>query len=186
MNWTPLSEMPLSVKLLISCLLVTFALEALAAGIYTGKYVGFSYDALVRTYSEREPAHRRDGKESTNKFGEVPISLDEVEDTQHKVNLQLLLQDAHVHLFSHGVMGLLTGILFVWFQIPEKWKWALIPLPFLGGTLDFAGMFLIKYVADGFAYLVLGAGSLFGISFTIAFFRAFYEMWVLPILHKET
>lgn len=183
MNWTPLSQTSPAVKLLVSCFLITLALANLAAGIYTGKYIGLSYDALVKTYSEREPDRHHETKDSANEFGETAISLDEVEDTPHKVNLQLLLQDAHVHLFSHGVMSLCMGILFLWFQIPEPWKWVLIPLPFLGGTLDFAGMFLIKYVADGFAYMVLGAGSLMGISFAAAFFLAFYEMWVVPLRH---
>jgi len=104
----------------------------------------------------------------------------------HKVGLKLLLQDAHVHLFSHGVLALCIGILFLWSGLSTVWKLALIPLPFLAGTLDFAGMFLVKFVADGFAWLILFAGGLNGLSFSVAFFLACYEMWFLPLKNKKS
>lgn len=119
-----------------------------------------------------------------NEFGEIPITLDQIEEMPHKVDLKLLLQDAHVHLFSHGILSLLMGILFFWSQISERWKIILIPLPFLGGVLDFAGMFLVKFLADSFAYLIIFAGSLTGISFAIVFFISFYELWVVPFKNR--
>ncbi len=109
---------------------------------------------------------------------EVPITLDQIEEMPHKVDLKLLLQDAHVHLFSHGVLSLLMGVLLFWTQLSEKWKIILIPLPFIGGTLDFAAMFLVKFLADGFAYLIILSGMLTGISFMIVFFLSLYEMWI--------
>ncbi|MFQ5716452.1 MAG: hypothetical protein ACE5GQ_05065 [Nitrospinales bacterium] len=218
MKLTPLSRLPVSAKILITAFLITLAFGNVAAGVYTQKYVGISYQSLVETYSEREEGeenhshphpHPHEGEDSShfregangakpgglewekklmnmeaNKFGEIPITLDQIKEMPHKVDLKLLLQDAHVHLFSHGVLSLLMGILFFWSQIPERWKIVLIPLPFLGGVLDFAGMFLVKFLADGFAYLIIFAGSLTGISFAIVFFLSLYELWVVPFKNK--
>jgi len=178
MNLIPLSRLPLTVKVLLSCFLITLGFGNIAAGVYSQKYVGLSYDAMVQTYSERQTP-REDVGMPENVSGEIPITLGDIEQKPHTVNLQLLLQDAHVHIFSHGVLSLLLGILFIWTGFSKQWKLVLIPLPVLGGLLDFAGMFLVKFVADGFAYLILFAGTLMGVSFTIAFFRVLYELWFM-------
>lgn len=193
MKLIPLSNLPLSAKLLATCFLITLSFGNLAAGIYTQKYVGISYESLVETYSERPHAHDHavthahdGGPEHThaggsmNELGETPITLDQIREMPHRVDLKLLLQDAHVHLFSHGVLSLLMGGLLLWTRLSERWKIALVPLPFIGGTLDFAGMFLVKFVADGFAYLIVFSGTLMAISFVIVFFRTLYELWWMP------
>ena len=205
MKLVPLADLPLSAKLLVTCFLATLGFGNIAAGVYTQKYVGLSVESLVETYSERRDHPRKQStpdmnghlkemnehmKEMSehlkkmNEFGELPITLDQIKEMPHKVDLKLLLQDAHVHLFSHGVLCLTMGILFFWSQLPEKWKIVLIPLPFLGGTLDFVGMFLIKFVADGFAYLVLFSGALMGIGFMVVFFLTLYELWIIPLRSK--
>ncbi|MBI4383491.1 MAG: hypothetical protein HY579_05595 [Nitrospinae bacterium] len=181
MKLPPLSGLPLSAKLLVTCFLVTLSFGNVAAGIYTQKYVGISIESLVETYSERDrehggAPHTHDGSPA-NRFGETPITLDQVREMKHHVDLKLLLQDAHVHLFSHGVLSMFLGILVFWTRLPEKWKIALIPLPFLGGTLDFAGMFLVKFAADAFAYLIIASGTLTGTSFVVVFLVVNYELW---------
>lgn len=195
MKFLPLSQSPLSTRVLITSFLITLALGNVAAGVYTQKYVGISYESLVETYSERDRgpimqhSHGDEGKHlhamgAGAEYGEVPISLEDIREMPHKVDLKLLLQDTHVHIFSHGVLNLLLGCLILLTQIQEKWKVILIPLPFLGGVLDFGGMFLVKYVADGFAYLIIFAGALSGICFIIVFFLLLYEMWILPFRHR--
>ena len=190
-----LSHLPVSAKVLVTCFLITLGFGNIAAGVYTQKYVVISYESLVDTYSGREHdhphphphPHEEEGlapstmRTPANEYGEIPITLDQVKEMPHRVDLKLLLQDAHVHLFSHGVLSLLMGVLLLGTRLSETWKIILIPLPFLGGTLDFAGMFLLKFVADGFAYLVIAAGSLTGISFVIVFFLSLYELWILPL-----
>lgn len=194
MKLIPLCKLPLSAKVLMTCFLITLGFGNIAAGVYTQKYVGISYESLVQTYSEREAEHDHPHPQESPEAlssptrdyeatGEIPITLDQIEEMPHKVDLKLLLQDAHVHLFSHGVLSLLMGALLFWTQISERWKIILIPLPFLGGTLDFAGMFLVKFLADGFAYLIIFAGTLTGISFAIVFFISLYEMWILSPNH---
>ncbi|MBI4388749.1 MAG: hypothetical protein HY580_01100 [Nitrospinae bacterium] len=191
MKLPPLSGLPLSAKLLVTCFLVTLAFGNVTAGIYTQKYVGISAASLVETYSERGrehdgAAHAHDGGAPhthdggpADRSGETPITLDQVREMKHRVDLKLLLQDAHVHLFSHGVLSMFLGVLVLWTRLPEKWKIALIPLPFLGGTLDFAGMFLVKYAADAFAYLIIASGALTGTAFAAVFFIVNYELWFL-------
>lgn len=183
MKFTPLRLLPLTVKVLITCFLVTLSLGNIAAGVYTQKYVVISYESLVETYSEKDDVEVVAPSLSahTNEFGEREITLDQVREMPHRVSLKLLLQDAHVHLFSHGVLSLLIGILFLWTQLPERWKLILIPMPFLGGTLDFVGMFLVKFLADGFAYLIIFSGALTAVSFLIVFFVSMYEMWFSKI-----
>lgn len=191
-----MSRLPMSAKVLVTAFLITLGCGNIAAVVFTQKYVGISYESLVETYSEREdhlhphphPHPHEEGEDHAqspaNERGEIPITLDQVQEIPHKVDLKLLLQDAHVHLFSHGILSLLMGILIFWSQIPERWKIILIPLPFLGGTLDFAAMFLVKFVADGFAYMIIAAGSLMGISFAIVFFISLYELWIVPLKNK--
>lgn len=196
MQLIPMSQLPMSAKVLVTAFLITLGFGNVAAVVYTQNYIGISYESLVETYSEREdhihphphPHPHDEGEDHAqsraNERGEIPITLDQVEEMPHKVDLKLLLQDAHVHLFSHGILSLLMGILLFWSQIPERWKIILIPLPFLGGTLDFAAMFLVKFVADGFAYMIIAAGSLMGISFAIVFFISLYELWIVPLKNK--
>lgn len=206
MNKLPhLSDFPLAVRLLITSFLLTLGLEYAVAGLYTQQQFGFSYKSLVSTFSESQkgkeqhmmemekhlsdmekhfremgiPMNQQDSAAApkANQFGETEITLEQVEEMPHRVDLKLLLQDGHVHFFSIGAMNLLMGACLLFTRLSDRWKIILTPLPFAFSIVNYASMFMIKYVADSFAYLILLSGILMGVSFAFEFFYTLYEIW---------
>lgn len=199
-----LSDFPLAVKLLVTSFLLTLGLEYGVAGLYTQQQFGFSYQSIVGTFSESkkgkeqhmmemekhfsdmekhlremEAMSPQDNKVAPkdNQFGETEITLDQVQEMPHRVDLKLLLQDGHVHFFSIGAMNLLMGACLLFTRLSDRWKVVLTPLPFAFSVVNYASMFMIKYVADSFAYLILLSGVLMGVSFAFEFFYTLYEIW---------
>src|SRR5574342_243103 len=84
-------------KVLVTCLLATLGLSYLFGGWMVALYAGFTPRQVAETYGGRE-MHMAMPPDSTVVV-EHPMTLSEIAATDHhEVDLDLLIQDTHVHL----------------------------------------------------------------------------------------
>ncbi len=95
----------------------------------------------------------------------------------HVVDLDLLVQDTHVHVPMYGVIAALLSLVVLGLSLPRNAGFALITLLFAAPWLDFAGMWLVKLVSPAFAIVTVAGGWAMGLGYTIVTIIAIRQMW---------
>jgi hypothetical protein len=165
-----------AVKWLVTCLLATFGVAYLFGAWMVGLYAGFTPRSVAATYAEStRPMHMP--PDSTLVI-QRPIPLSELaEDEHHTVDRDLLIQDTHVHVPMYGVIAAALSLIVLGLGLPRPAGLALITLLFAAPWLDFAGMWLTKLVAPGFAVVTLIGGWAMGLGYLIVATTALWQMW---------
>ena len=164
------------VKWLVTCLLATFGLAYLFGGWMVGLYAGFSPHNVAMTYASPEMWMAM--PPPTTVVIEHPMALREfgMED-HHMVDLNLLVQDTHVHVPMYGVIAAVLSLVVLGLGVSTRWNYGLITLLFAAPWLDFAGMWLTKLVSPHFALLTVAGGWAMGLGYTIVAGAALWRMW---------
>ena len=68
-------------------------------------------------------------------------------------------------------------MVFSFASLGEKWKVAIVSVPFLALLVDFGSRYLAKYYPN-VVYLMLVSGALLGFSFAVMIVVPLYEMWL--------
>ena len=89
----------------------------------------------------------------------------------------LLVQDTHVHIPMYGVIAAALSAVVLGLALPSWAGFGLITLLFAAPWLDFAGMWLTKLVAPGFALVTLAGGWAMGLGYGIVTALAMWQMW---------
>ena len=163
MKFSPLSEANLSFKVLASLLLLTVIIGYVFGLINIYNNTGFSYTGVATHY-------RGDVKELS-----VP----------REFAFAKLIHEHHVHLFSLAMLFFMTGMIFILTGLPEPVKVILVAMPFLGMLFDFTSFWLLVFVSPVFALFAMVFGACMGISFFLIIGRPLYEMWILPVWHRQ-
>ncbi len=88
-----------------------------------------------------------------------------------------LVRVSHIHLFGLTFIFFITASIFIHAYIRQEWlKITIIVMPFISIIIDVASWYITK-VFEPFAWVVIGSGSLMGISFALMFFISLYQMW---------
>ncbi len=87
----------------------------------------------------------------------VDYYLGSEEDFTQPVSYQSLLEVAHFHLFSMGILVLILTHLMLFVPLPVRLKIWLIGLTFCAAVANEAGGWLVRFVHPGFAYFKIGA-----------------------------
>ncbi|MGH7548012.1 MAG: hypothetical protein ACREMM_07550 [Gemmatimonadales bacterium] len=164
------------VKWLVTCLLATFGVSYVFGAWMVRLYAGFTPNSVAATYAEPE-MHMRMPPDTTVVV-QRPVTLAELtEGEHHTVDRDLLIQDTHVHLPMYGVIAGALSLVVVGLALPRWTGFGLISLLFAAPWLDFAGMWLTKLVARGFAVVTLAGGWAMGLGYTIVTAIALWQMW---------
>lgn len=173
-----LGRVDVRMKWLVTCLLATFGLAYLFGGVMVALYSGFTPARVARTYVE--PA-RSIAPESTmvmehqmqmSDFGTMDSS------DAHLVDTKLLVQDTHVHVPMYGVIAAALSLVVLGLGLPRAWGIALITLLFAAPWLDFAGMWLTKFVSPHGALLTVAGGFAMGLGYLLVTALAVRRMWL--------
>lgn len=92
------------------------------------------------------------------------------------VSLHTLMRVSHIHLFGIGLILLSVGMIFRRVMMRGWLKATLILLPFFAVFIDIAAWFLTKW-DPMYAYTVVLAGALMGVSLTVQILISLYQMW---------
>jgi hypothetical protein len=167
----------LRVKWLVTCLLATFGLAYLFGAWMVSLYAGFTPQSVAETYAERPMAMAMPPETTVVVQHGLTLADFAKEDEHHTVDLNLLVQDTHVHVPMYGVIAAALSLVVLGLALPRRAGFALITLLFAAPWLDFAGMWLTKLVAPGFAVVTVLGGWAMGLAYTIVTVVAMWQMW---------
>src|SRR5213080_1338993 len=150
---------------LVTCLLGTFGVAYLFGAWMVGLYAGFTPRSVAATYRGPEMPMC------------MPPETTVVVEPAHTVDRDLLVQDTHVHIPMYGVIAAALSAVVLGLVLPSWAGFGLITLLFAAPWLDFAGMWLTKLVAPGFALVTLAGGWAMGLGYGIVTALAMWQMW---------
>ena len=90
--------------------------------------------------------------------------------------LPALIRVSHIHLFGIAFILYFIGRIFILSDINVTIKRITVAIPFVAMLLDVMSWYVTKYV-PGFAYVVVSAGALMGISMGAQILVSLYQMW---------
>ena len=93
------------------------------------------------------------------------------------VDMFSLVRVSHIHLFGLTFIFFIATSIFIHAYIRQEWlKITIIVVPFISIIIDVASWYITK-IFEPFAWVVIGSGSLMGLSFGLMFFISLYQMW---------
>ena len=96
-------------------------------------------------------------------------------------DLYTLVRVSHIHLFGLTFIFFIVGFIFSHAYVRPLWlKWTLIAAPFAGVVMDVLGWYVTK-VFPPFAWGVLIAGVINGLSFAAMWAISMYQMWLYKV-----
>jgi hypothetical protein len=166
------------VRLLVTLLLLTFGASYAFGAWMVGIYAGFGPKGVAETFGPagERPMAMQMPPESTTVM-EHAITPADLEEEHHHVDLELLVQDTHVHLPMYAILAACLAVIALGLALPRWAGFALIMLLFAAPWLDFAGMWLTKLAAPGFAILTVAGGWAMALGYIIVAALATYQMW---------
>jgi len=228
------SELPWSVRVLYTAVLLVLGLAYLFAGIYLihsysskdGNPMTLSYDDIVIAYSGSGKGSRlegalrgsmsamlpfdergtlldwaREGADRTKFEAGIRPILDKrclachdgsnpnlpnlnghdnvlkVTEADTGTALFTLVRVSHIHLFGLTLVFFLVGTIFSHAYVRPVWfKCSVVALPFISLVLDISSWYFTK-LYNPFAWVVMIAGGVMGLSFTYMWFVSMHQMW---------
>ena len=96
-------------------------------------------------------------------------------------DLFTLVRVSHIHLFGLTFIFFIVGFIFSHAYLRPVWlKSLIIILPFLGVISDVLGWYVTK-VFTPFAWVVMIAGAVNGLSFAVMWVISMYQMWIYRV-----
>ncbi|GAV21120.1 hypothetical protein MMIC_P2100 [Mariprofundus micogutta] len=92
-------------------------------------------------------------------------------------SVESLVRVSHIHLFGIAFILFFVGRIFILCEMPVMIKRVTVAVPFLAILVDILSWYITKYI-PGFAFVVVLAGGLMGISLTIQILVSMYQMWL--------
>lgn len=168
----------LRVRWLVTLLLATLGASYLFGAWMVGLYAGFSTREVAETYGAAgEMPMVMQMPPETTMVTERPISMAEMTEEHHHVDLDLLVQDTHVHMPMYAVIAACLSVIVLGLAIPRAAGMSIIALLFAAPWLDFAGMWLTKLASPRFAFVTLAGGWAMALGYLIVAALATYQMW---------
>ena len=173
-----LRQSDVRVRWLVTLLLATIGTSYLFGAWMVGLYAGYSPRKVAETYGPAgEMPMTMQMPPDTTLVTERPISMAEMGEEQHHVDLDLLVQDTHVHMPMYAVIAACLSVIALGLSIPRWAGLSIIALLFAAPWLDFAGMWLTKLASPGFAIVTLAGGWAMALGYVIVAAIATYQMW---------
>lgn len=97
-------------------------------------------------------------------------------ETDTGASLPALVRVTHIHMFGIAFLLFFVGRIFILCEMRVWVKRVTVAIPFLAMLLDILSWYVTK-VYPGFAYVVVSAGGLMGISIAFQILISIYQMW---------
>ena len=104
-------------------------------------------------------------------------------------NVFTLVRVSHIHLFGLTFIFFIMGLMYSHAYVRPVWfKCTIVALPFVAITLDVSSWYFTK-LYHPFAWVVMGAGALMGLSFAFMWVTTMYQLWFaatpLAVNHRK-
>ena len=191
-RWPTLAQLPIPVKALISCIILTMIVAMLGA---LGQIV--IHDIIPTFFAESsamvsagmpmegmQDSGSTDPEISGSERGDLfsddtPVPAEKAHSMPFYKTEQFVwtLKWTHIHLFGMNMIFIFMGIIAIFLDVGIRWKTLLVVMPFAGVLIDIATMWLKGFVSPAFFWLHIAGGGLFGFTFFYVSIRSFWEMW---------
>lgn len=170
-----LASAPPAVRWVVTLYLALLGIAYVFGLMMVVLWAGLTPQELARTY--REPKAGVAGEQP--QVSERPIDLSQAlaREEVHQIDTRLLVQDTHVHVPVYALIALSLSGIALGLSWRPRFQMVLVFTLFAGPVLDFLGMWLTKFVADGFAYLTLLGGWLMAAAYLIVSVTAIRQIW---------
>ena len=190
-----LSTLPISAKILVTCVLLTLGTGYIFALTNVALQIGFKSEEVTLHYYGNEATRialeeMQALKESDAEPGVVEedaMSFDELEEGDPIVaetivpvpSFDKLVGEGHFHLFGYTSIFFLCGLIILIAELKPMYKRVLIAAPFLASVLDIWSMLLTRFVGAGFAWMLMISGAVMALSFLLVIVIGMYQTWIL-------
>lgn len=192
-----LANMPMSVKLLFTAVLMTLGTGYIFALANVALKVGFSSEEVALRYYGNEASREvlreiEEGAVATEDGAAGVVegesfSFDDFEEAvpvqQEPIvsipSFEALVSEGHFHLFGYTTIFFLCGLIMVFADVPGVLRNTLIIAPFAASVLDIWSILLTRFVGPGFAWLLMISGMVMAMSFLMVFVIGIYQLWFL-------
>lgn len=174
MNTFSLSKAEPPLKVVVTLFLGGLGLSYFFGLLMVITWTGLTPQALQKSYQEQSITSPT---AKTSTATDAPIDLNQNVNVPHKISRDLLVQDTHVHLPVYTLIATLLSVITLGLNLRNRTTIWLVFALFLGGWLDFIGMWGLKYLAAFFAYVTLAGGWLMFASWLVVTGIALTQMW---------
>lgn len=94
-------------------------------------------------------------------------------------SISALVKVSHIHLFGIAFILFLIGKIFILTEINPILKRTIVAIPFIAMVIDILSWFVTTLI-PWFAYVVVIAGGLLGLSMALQILITLYQMWIYP------
>ncbi len=94
-------------------------------------------------------------------------------------SLPALVKVSHIHLFGIAFILFLIGKIFILTELDPLLKRTIVAVPFVAMVIDILSWYITTLI-PWFAYVVVGAGALLGLSMALQILISLYQMWFYP------
>ncbi|MDQ6964133.1 MAG: hypothetical protein Q9M13_04340 [Mariprofundales bacterium] len=98
-------------------------------------------------------------------------------ETDTGATIPALVRVSHIHLFGIAFILFFVGRIFILCEIPVLLKRTVMVVPFIFLLMDISSWYITKIIPE-FAYVVVAAGGLLGISLGFQILMSLWQMWL--------
>jgi hypothetical protein len=136
-----------------------------------------TYEAQIRATFEKRCMSCHDGSNPHLANFSTYDSLRKVTERDTGTGIFTLVRVSHIHLFGLTMVFFILGTIFSHAYLRPVWfKCVVIALPFVSLVLDIGSWYFTK-LYQPFAWVVIGGGTLMGLSFAFMWAVSLYQLW---------
>ncbi|MBI5755466.1 MAG: hypothetical protein HZA12_00930 [Nitrospirae bacterium] len=187
------SQLSSSWKVLISGFIIVINTGYLNGALNAALSVGFTPASIADHYGDQTLSEKEKAMVEEKGFVEEEVNLGEEgganNKEEHKVEghdtgnggksitLQEMAQMAHVHLLGFSLILISIGTLACLTLLSEWLKVILVGILSFSFLSDIAGLYLVRFATDKFAWLPVISGTTIGVIMAFISIRVLWELW---------
>ena len=146
-----------SLKLAVVLFLGALGCAYMFAFLMVKTWAGLTPGKVAATYGASVPVDAAALPDTSSSHTEV-LNLNAMAEEAHLVDINLLIQDSHVHILLYAIVAALETLIVFGIAWPAWWRDTVIVAAFASGLFDFAGQWLVKAGVPAFAWLTIASG----------------------------
>ena len=172
-----LPQAPIEVRLAATLFLLLLGLANLFGAWQVRNFAAFTPKGVAATVGSqaREPTAHHDHTAAA----EVPIDPADLNETRHRIDRQLLVQDSHVHIPVYAITAALLSAIVFGLRLSSRTRVVLVLLLFAAPVLDFAGLWGAHLAGAPlfWASLAVAGGFAMGVAYLIVLVLVLSQCW---------
>ena len=172
-----LPQSPLEVRMAATLFLLLLGLANLFGAWQVRNFAAFTPRGVAATV--QAPVQEHADHHDHTAAAEVPIDPADLNETRHRIDRQLLVQDSHVHIPVYAITAALLSAIVFGLRLSSRTRVVLVLLLFAAPVLDFAGLWGAHLAGAPlfWASLAVAGGFAMGAAYLIVLVLVLSQCW---------